>query len=109
MIKTRNKEYHRYLDESGDTTFFGKKKRIIIGEHGVSKSFILGMVKIKSNLEEVRQKVIQLQKEIVEDEYYQNIPSVIKRENRYGFYFHAKDDVPEVRENFYQLGNPECI
>ena len=38
------KEYHRFLDESGDTTFYGKGKRVIIGENGVSKCFILGTV-----------------------------------------------------------------
>ncbi len=43
------KVYHRFLDESGDTTFYGKKKRVIVGENGVSKSFILGMVKLKQN------------------------------------------------------------
>lgn len=29
--KTALKLYHRFLDESGDTTFYGKKKRIIVG------------------------------------------------------------------------------
>jgi len=42
--KTMLKVYHRFLDESGDTTFYGKKKRIIVGDIGVSKTFILGMV-----------------------------------------------------------------
>jgi hypothetical protein len=45
------KLYHRFLDESGDTTFYGKNKRIIVGEQGISKCFILGMVKFKTKLE----------------------------------------------------------
>jgi hypothetical protein len=47
--KTMLKVYHRFLDESGDTTFYGKRKRVIVGEKGVSKCFILGMVKFKSS------------------------------------------------------------
>ncbi len=46
MAKKRPKEfYHRFLDEAGDTTFFGKGKIPIVGSAGVSKAFILGMVK----------------------------------------------------------------
>lgn len=36
------KVYHRFLDESGDTTFYGKKKRIIVGDNGVSKNIYSG-------------------------------------------------------------------
>ena len=32
--KTMLKLYHRFLDESGDTTFYGKRKRVIVGEEG---------------------------------------------------------------------------
>jgi len=101
--KTGKKEFHRFLDESGDTTFFGKNKRIIVSEPGVSKTFILGMVKIKANLSDVRNQIIALQNEVVQDDYYKNIPSVIKRQNKYGYYFHAKDDIPEIREKFFRF------
>ena len=50
---TRSKENisisHRFLDESGDTTFFGKGHRDIIGEHGVSLTFGIGMLKINDS------------------------------------------------------------
>lgn len=43
-------DYHRFLDEAGDTTFYGKGKKNIIGTNGVSNVFILGMIKVKDPL-----------------------------------------------------------
>ena len=34
--------YHRFLDEAGDTTFYGKGNTPILGKEGVSQYFILG-------------------------------------------------------------------
>ena len=101
--KTNLKLYHRFLDESGDTTFYGKKKKIIIGSEGVSKSFILGMVKFKTKLDPIRERIIQIQNDIVTDEYYKEIPSIIKKIEKGGYFFHAKDDIPEVREKFFRF------
>ena len=96
------KLYHRFLDESGDTTFYGKKKKPIVGEEGVSECFILGMVKFKTKLGPIRDQIEQMQNEIVSDEFYRDIPSIIKKVNKSGYYFHAKDDIPEVRERFFR-------
>lgn len=101
--KTHLKEYHRFLDESGDTTFYGKRKIVILGNEGVSKSFIIGMVKFKTKLDPIREKIKNLQNEITEDEYYKEIPSITKKVNKGGYFFHAKDDIPEVREKFFKF------
>lgn len=100
--KTSLKLYHRFLDESGDTTFFGKGQKNIVGNEGVSKSFILGMVKFKTKLEPIRDNVNLLQNEISNDDYYKEIPSIVKKVNKNGYFFHAKDDIPEVREKFFR-------
>lgn len=101
--KSALKLYHRFLDESGDTTFYGKNKRTIIGNEGVSKCFILGMVKFKTNLEPIRQSILQLQKEVENDDFYKDVPSVKKKILIGGYYFHAKDDIPEIREKFFRF------
>lgn len=93
---------HRFLDEAGDTTFFGKGRRIILGEEGVSLTFGIGMVKISSDLSQTRLDVLQLQKEIAVDNYTNVIPSVKRKIEKGGFFFHATDDPPEVREKFYK-------
>lgn len=93
---------HRFLDEAGDTTFYGKGMVPIIGQEGVSLAFILGMVKIKSELEPIRKKIIELQQSIEQDSYFQ-VPSVKKKIEKGGYFFHATDDIPEIRKIFFDF------
>lgn len=94
---------HRFLDEAGDTTFYGKGKKLIIGNEGVSKSFIIGMVKFKQPLHDLRQRIIELQKAVEQDPYYKDVPSIVKKAQKGGYFFHAKDDLPEVRRTFFDF------
>ena len=93
---------HRFLDEAGDTTFFGKGKQLIVGNEGVSHAFTIGMVKINRPLVEVRNEVAVLQRSVEHDAYLNVIPSVRKRIERGGFFFHACDDTPEVRQLLFR-------
>lgn len=102
MKKRKLMDFHRFLDEAGDTTFYGKGKKNIIGTNGVSNVFILGMIKIKDPLDEVRNKINALQEKITSDEYY-HVPSVLKKINNNGYYLHATDDLPEVRKEMFDL------
>jgi hypothetical protein len=95
--------FHRFLDEAGDTTFYGKGKARILGTVGVSKCFILGMLKINESLDAVRNKILGLQNEIANDPYFESIPSIEKKKSKRGYYLHAKDDIPEVRKLMYDL------
>jgi hypothetical protein len=94
---------HRYLDESGDTSFYGKGKDLIIGKNGVSLSFSIGMLKLKGKHDIIRQQVVQLQQAIISDPYLNVIPSIKKKIDKKGFCFHATDDPPEVRERFFKF------
>lgn len=106
MTNKKTKEfYHRFLDEAGDTTFFGKGKITIVGSEGVSKAFIIGMVKFKEPLQPLREKIINLQNEVIKDPYFKDIPSIQKKVNSKGYYFHATDDIPEVRKIFFEFIN----
>ncbi|MFN8360588.1 MAG: DUF3800 domain-containing protein [Candidatus Kapaibacterium sp.] len=98
------KEYHRFIDEAGDSTFYLNGKKSAIGTEGVSHSFILGMVKISEPLKIVREKIISLQHQIAADPFY-DVPSVIKKKARGGYYLHATDDLPEIRKQFFDLIN----
>ncbi len=97
------KTSHRFLDEAGDTVFFGKGGVPMLGQPGVSLAFGIGMVKISEELEPLRQQIRQLEREIEGDAYLNRIPSIAKQIARGGFHLHAKDDPPEVREKFYHL------
>lgn len=94
---------HRFLDEAGDTTFYGKGKVIAIGQPGVSLSFSLGMVKFNSDLKVLRQEIARLQRSVEADDYLRVIPSVRKKIAKGGFHFHATDDPPEVRERMFKF------
>jgi hypothetical protein len=95
---------HRFLDEAGDTTFFGKGRIPILGMDGVSKTFIIGMAKFREPLAELRKKVLELQAQVASDPYYSEVPSIQKKiNNSKGFYFHCNIDPPEVRKGFYEF------
>ena len=89
--------YHRFLDETGDTTFYGKGRKLIVGQQGVSLSFSLGIVRVDRPLDEVRREVRALQKQVEADPLLNTIPSVQRRIASGGFFFHACKDTPDVR------------
>ena len=101
-MKKDVKEYHRFVDEAGDTTFYLKGKKSALGTEGVSNVFIIGMVKISEPLDEVREKIRLLQSKIENNPFY-DVPSVRKKKMKAGYYLHATDDLPEVRKDFFDL------
>jgi hypothetical protein len=88
---------HRFLDETGDTAFYGAGGTLILGSTGVSQSFGIGLVRIDHPLEEARAQILALQREVESDRLLNRIPSVRKRIESGGFFFHACKDAPEVR------------
>jgi len=103
MEKLPTFTYHYFLDEAGDSTFYGKGKTPILGEEGVSSCFILGLLKLNEPLDVIRKKVVDLQNQIAADPYYEKVSSILKKKAAHGYYLHAKDDVPEVRKAAYEL------
>jgi hypothetical protein len=93
---------HRFLDEAGDPTFFKKGRIPAVGEPGISLAFSLGMVKFSGELPPIRTEVRRLAEAVAQDEYLNRIPSVAKKIAGGGFYFHATDDPPEVRERLFR-------
>ena len=66
---------------------------------------MLGMLTIHDSIQTIRQKVTDLQTNIVNDPYFQSVPSIQKKKNKAGYFLHAKDDVPEVRKMAFDLIN----
>jgi hypothetical protein len=50
----------------------------------------------------LRGKIDSLQKSIASDPYYQ-VKSILKKQSGAGYYFHATDDLPEVRKVFFDF------
>jgi hypothetical protein len=93
---------HRFIDEVGDTTFYGKGsgRRIILGQEGVSLVFGVSIVKFSRPLADIRSEIAALQKQVEGDPLLNTIPSVVRRVNNGGFYFHACKDSDDVRSVF---------
>lgn len=101
---SKQEDYHRFVDEAGDITFFKKGKiPVSFGENGVSKYLIIGMVHVKDPLSEAEQKIREFGKTIEGDDFFNNVPSVRKRIEKYGYFIpHAKDDPAEIRLAFFR-------
>jgi hypothetical protein len=87
-----------FVDESGDPTFYDRKGNFIVGQPGCSPILILGLIETQSP-EPIRQAVLALQQEVVQEPYFQGVPSLQKTT----IAFHAKDDLPEIRYRFFKL------
>lgn len=90
-------ENYFFVDEAGDPTFYDKHGNLIVGEGGCSQILLLGFIRTTSP-EILRQEILALHSEVINDPYLQNIPSMKKT----AVAFHAKDDVPEVREKVFK-------
>ena len=88
-----------FVDESGDTTFYNRKGKWIVGsENGASKILLMGFIRT-TEPEFLRKKLNELKYEVLNDEYLKDIPSMSKTK----IAFHAKDDCPEVRYKVFTL------
>jgi len=80
-------ESYFFVDESGDSTFYDAKGKLIVGTEGCSPILILGFVETEKP-QDVRRAVLRTQQSIVSDPYLASIPSISKT----SVALHAKDD-----------------
>ena len=99
LVKTPLKgENWFFVDESGDPTFYDRKGNLIVGQKGCSPILLLGFIET-TNPSLIRKSLLELQQEIVNDPYFQGVPSLKKTR----IAFHAKDDLAEIRYRVYGL------
>jgi hypothetical protein len=87
-----------FVDESGDPIFYDAKGNLIVGQPGCSPLLILGFIETQEP-NTLRKAVLDLQREVCGDPYFQDVPSIAKT----SVAFHANDDAPEVRYLFYKM------
>lgn len=97
MKRPLNIENYFFVDESGDPTFYDRRGNLIVGQPGCSPILILGFVETADPIR-MRRELDRLHKEIASDRYLEAVPSMAKT----NVAFHAKDDVPEVRQAVYK-------
>jgi hypothetical protein len=93
MKQAQDEHRFFYVDETGDPSFYGKGKKLIVGNEGCSKTFGVGFLRTP-NPDLIRQRLTALRDELAADRYLKDIPSMRKTLHA----FHAKDDCAEVRK-----------
>jgi len=102
-MQTRKENIKKfYVDESGDLTLFNKRHKIIVGNEGVSKYFMVGVATV-NNIEIAEQKLKNLQADLLADPYFTGIPSFNPERKKTALFFHAKNDLPEVRREVFKI------
>lgn len=90
------------VDEAGDSVLWGRRGKMLIGTEGCSSYFILGMVQV-SDAARLQAEAEGLRQQILADPYFRGVPSMDPAKRRTAVAFHAKDDPPEVRRDFFKL------
>lgn len=97
-MKTQTvQDTHFFVDEAGDPVFYNARGELLVGTEGCSKILLVGFVSV-ADPEHARRELARLHAEIANDPFLAGIPSLTKT----NVAFHAKDDVPEVREKVFK-------
>jgi hypothetical protein len=91
-----------YVDEAGDLTLFDKRGRVIVGQEGVSRLFMVGVAHLPDS-QMAHQKLESLRAALLSDAYFKGVPSMGADAGKTALYFHAKDDLPEIRREMFKL------
>jgi hypothetical protein len=101
--KVRTPSLRQYfVDEAGDGTLFDERGRILVGQPGCSRFFMLGLLDVP-DLDLLAGELDELRKRLLTDPYFKGIPSMQPEARKTALAFHAKDDLPEVRREVFQL------
>ncbi len=93
---------HYFVDEAGDPTLFNGKGNVIVGTEGCSRFFMLGLLDV-TEPESLARNLEELRSELLADPYFKNVPSMQPQQRKTAMGFHAKDDIPEVRREVFNL------
>jgi hypothetical protein len=93
---------HFFVDEAGDPTLFDSKGRILVGEEGCSKYFIVGKLDVDDPAA-LQTALDDLRTRLLADPYFRRVPSMQVARGKTAVAFHAKDDVAEVRREVFAV------
>ena len=91
-----------FIDEGGDSTLFSSKGKVLIGSSGCSRFFILGLLDVPDPAT-LHQALDDLRVRLMNDSYFNDVPSMRVKARKTALAFHAKDDLPEVRRDVFRI------
>jgi hypothetical protein len=91
-----------FVGEAGDATLFNGKERVLVGEAGCSRFFMLGVLDVKDPAA-LGLELNALRQRLLADPYFRDVPSMQAARRKTALSFHAKDDLPEVRREVFQV------
>ena len=102
ILHDNRTELHYCVDEAGDPTLFSAKGKVLIGEQGCSKFFIMGKLEIAAP-DQLAKDLAVLRSHVLSDPFLKTVPSMLPEAQKSALMFHAKDDIPEVRHQVFLL------
>ena len=93
---------HYFIDEAGDGTLFDKNGRVIIGEEGCSKFFMIGLADIDAPTA-LQTDLDGLRSQILADPFLKKLRQFRSDRRETSVYFHATVDPVEVRWEVYKI------
>ena len=100
--KTDTSIRHYFIDEGGDGTLFSSKGKVLIDTKGCSRFFMLGLLEV-SDPTALQQTLDNLRAQLMSDSYFDGVPSMRAEGRKTALAFHAKNDLPEVRRDVFEL------
>jgi hypothetical protein len=91
-----------FVDESGDGVIFDSKGSVLVGTGAVQDYFTVGMVECWT-LPQLMHDLNELRQRLLLDPYFKGVPSLQPEAKKTALFFHAKDDVPEVRREVFAV------
>jgi hypothetical protein len=93
---------HHFVDEAGDTTLFGRHGKVLVGGDAVSQFFMVARLEVP-DMPALQADMDALRAELLADPLLSAVPSMQAAAGKTALFFHAKDDVPEVRHAVFKL------
>jgi hypothetical protein len=93
---------YSFVDEAGDPTLFANRRRAIVGTEGCSRFFIMGKLEVDDPAA-LSARLNALRERLAGHAYFHGVPSFDPARGKTAVMFHAKDDLPEVRFQVFDL------
>lgn len=102
MVHGGIEQVNYYVDEAGDSVLFARRGGLAVGNGGCSRYFIMGLAQVGDPMA-LETDCSALRKSLMSDPYFKDVPSMQPDGRKTASCFHAKDDLPEVRREVFQV------